>query len=66
MSKKPKSLKKPTPQPDLMERTRATVALLNGFSSSRKAKEMEMYGFLSLFHPKLSDEKKRALARIED
>lgn len=44
----------------MMERTRATVAICN----TREATEgLKMAGFLELFHPNLSDDKKRDLIR---
>lgn len=50
--------------PDLMERTRATVALVNGTGRGSRD-DLGMYAFLSLFHPEMSDAKKRELSRKE-
>lgn len=48
-----------SPEPDLMERTRAAVTFLN----SQNDEEMNLWGFLSLFHPEMSNEEKRRFIR---
>jgi len=48
-------------KPDLMEHTRAAVELVNRTSGDNR--ELAMYGFLSLFHPKLTHAQKRELVR---
>ncbi len=45
--------------PSLMEKTRAAVAYVN----TKPQKDLEMYAFLSLFHPEMSEAKKRELCR---
>lgn len=51
---------KTKPKPDLMERARALKEL-----SPVLSKEQELYGFLSLFHPEMTEERKRKLCRRE-
>jgi hypothetical protein len=57
--KKPRDKRHQGVQPDLMERTRATVCLLQ----SRRGEDEKMYAFLSLFHPNMPEVTKRQLAR---
>lgn len=47
-------------KPDLMQRTRAAVCYLN---TKRDSAELEMYAFLSLFHPEIDEPTKREIAR---
>lgn len=49
--------------PDLMERTRAAVCLMNSSYNGWGDNEKELYCFLSLFHPKMSFEKKMKIIR---
>ena len=63
MKKARKKIPNQGAQHSLMDRTRATVGLLNSHRGA--SKEMEMYAFMSLFHPELSHEKKRKICRAE-
>lgn len=47
--------------PDLMERTRATVAYIECRDRRSNDRNLELYAFLSLFHPNMSEERKRKL-----
>ncbi len=60
-----KKLKKPparraTPEPDLMEQTRSAAAYVN---SRPNDAGLEIYAFLSIFHPEMTHAQKRQLSR---
>lgn len=59
--KKKRASKKLKPEPDIMERTRATVGLLNSAGYNGR-KDAQMFAFLSIFHPEMSFEKKRRMS----
>ena len=53
---------------DLMERARATVAFVNGTRAVRGREDrsqVELRGFLALFHPDMSEKRQRKLLRAE-
>jgi hypothetical protein len=56
--------KKKIPGPDMMYRARAFRAGVNIVAPDRgpKREEVEMYAFLSIFHPEISERKRRELA----
>lgn len=55
--------RKKAKEPDLMERTRAAVAYVECRDSRSRDRNLEMYAFLSLFHPDMSEERKRKLCQ---
>jgi hypothetical protein len=46
----------------LMERTRAAVCFIN--ARDGKGSRLEMFGFLSLFHPDMTDQRKREIIGV--